>query len=74
MAWVVSEEGATWFCKVQDTVYLWKANSRSLILWKRKLELISRNTIPFGRGSLKLQRHPKPHFRDQLLCVAFSAL
>lgn len=42
--------------------------------WKGRLEFISRNTMSFRRGSLMLQRHPKPHFRHQLLCVAFPAL
>jgi len=68
MVWVVSEGGATRFCKVQDTLYLWQATviqnliGQSLLFCSGKLEHISRNTISFGRGSLMLQRHPKPHF------------
>lgn len=77
---MVSEGGATRFCRVQDTLYLWKAIviqnlvGRSLLFWNGKLELISRNTVSFGRSSLMLQKRPKPHLRYQMLCVAFSAL
>lgn len=51
-----------------------ESNRHGCFFWKGKLELISRNTVSFGRGSLVLQWHPKPHIRYQLLCVAFPAL
>lgn len=77
MVCVASEGGATCFCQVQDALSLRRAAvvqnliGRSVFL-KGKLKFLNRNTT--GRGSLMLQRHPKPHIRYYLLYLAFPAL
>lgn len=70
VVWVVSE-GATHFCKVQDTLSLWRATRvQNLIgrsdVFERKTKFIHRKTT--GRGSLCFRGIPN-HISDTTCCV-----